>query len=98
MARSTGAAPRQRGKSEKCTFTKPCGNASSSETGSNCPKATTTPSTASLARTSSTTSRAFSGVRSGSPRSTAARFTGDQSVPAPRVRLRSGCVTTSATS
>ena len=28
-ARSTGAAPRQRGKSEKCTFTKPSGRASS---------------------------------------------------------------------
>ena len=43
-ARSTGAAPRQRGSSEKCTFTKPSGSASSNGTGSSCPNATTTPS------------------------------------------------------
>ena len=67
IARSTGAAPRQRGSSEKCRFTKPCGSASSNETGSSWPNATTTPSAAPLARTSSTTSRAFSGVRTGEP-------------------------------
>ena len=46
IARSTGAAPRQRGSNEKCRFTKPCGNASSNATGSSCPNATTTPSSA----------------------------------------------------
>ena len=34
IARSTGAAPRQRGSNEKCTFTNPCGTASSSAGGS----------------------------------------------------------------
>ena len=76
----------------------PTASASSNETGSSWPNATTTPSSAPDARTSSTTSRALSGVRTGSPSSSAARRTGDGSLPAPRDRRRSGCVTTSATS
>ena len=51
-ARSTGAAPRQRGKSEKCRFTKPSGRASSRAVGSSCPNATTTPASARVAATS----------------------------------------------
>ena len=76
IARSTGAAPRQRGSSEKCTFTNPCGTASSSAGGSSCPNATTTPTSAPDAATSSTTSRDFSGVRTGSPSASAASRTG----------------------
>ena len=50
--------------------------------GSSWPNATTTPTSAPLAATSSTTSRAFSGVQTGRPSSIAACFTGDGSVPA----------------
>ena len=51
IARSTGAAPRQRGSSEKWTFTNPSGTAVKSDSGSSCPNATTTPTSAPLAAT-----------------------------------------------
>jgi hypothetical protein len=95
IARSTGAAPRQRGRSEKCTFTKPSGTAVNSDSGRSCPNATTTPTSAPLAATSSVTSRARSGVSTRSPSSSAAAFTGLGSVAPPRPRRRSGWVTTS---
>ena len=53
IARSTGAAPRQRGSNEKCTFTNPSGTAVKSDSGRICPNATTTPTSAPLAATSS---------------------------------------------
>ncbi len=98
MARSTGAAPRQRGSSEKCTFTNPSGTAVNSDSGRSCPKATTTPMSAPLAATSSVTSRDRSGVRTGKPSASAAAFTGLGSVEPRRPRRLSGWVTTSAIS
>ena len=67
IARSTGAAPRQRGSSEKWRFTNPCRVAARSSGGRSWPKATTTPASASSAAISPTSSRARSGVRTGRP-------------------------------
>ena len=83
IARSTGAAPRQRGSSEKWRFTKPSGRASSSVVGRICPNATTTPSSAPEAATSSTISRERCGVRTSMPSSVAAALTGLGSVARP---------------
>src|SRR5438270_5768693 len=86
MARSTGAAPRQRGRSEKCRFT--MGSRSRTWGRMRRPKATTTPSSAPASRTSSTRSL------TARPSSWAAAFTGVGSRSAPRARRRSGWVTT----
>src|SRR3954464_11889667 len=98
LPRSTGAAPRQRGNSEKCTFTNPCGTASSSAGGSSWPNATTTPRSAPEAATSSTTSSDFAGVRTGTPSASAASRTGLGLGSLPRPRRRSGWGTTTASS
>src|SRR5438067_4424502 len=90
MARSTGAAPRHRGSSEKWTLS--IGTTASTWGRISFPNATTTPSRAPTSTTSSTRSVTER------PRSSAAAFTGlGTSVP-PRPRFRSGCETTSATS
>src|SRR5581483_6010580 len=98
MARSTGAAPRHRGSSEKWTLTYPDGSAARTGGGISCPKATTTPSCAPLPAMSSRASLARSGVTTGRPSSVAAFFTGLGTRPPPRPRLRSGWVTTRAMS
>ena len=79
MARSTGAAPRQRGSSEKCTLT--IGTAASTWGLMSRPKATTTPSSAPASITSSTRSV------TGRPRARAAALTGLGQVAAPAPAL-----------
>ena len=90
MARSTGAAPRQRGSSEKCTFN--IGTWLRRSAGMIRPKATTTASSTPAVATSSNS------WDTGSPRSTAAALTGLGVVVPPRPRRRSGRVTHSTTS
>ena len=90
MARSTGAAPRQRGRSEKCRFT--IGTCRSTSARMSVPKAKTTPSSTFASRTSATR------LETGSPSSSAHCFTGVGASALPRPRRRSGAVTTSATS
>src|SRR5215471_1181598 len=98
MARSTGAAPRQRGSSDRCRFSRPSGAARSTGAGRSWPNAATTPASTPAARRSSVTSRARFGVRTGRSSSPAAAWTGLGWVAAPRLRRRSGWVTTRATS
>ena len=100
IARSTGAAPRQRGSSEKCTFTKPSGSASSSATGQQLAERDDDAELARPTRARRRRPRAPSpGVRTGEAELLGrGRCTGDGSVPAPRERRRSGWVTTSAMS
>src|SRR5437763_6163426 len=90
MARSTGAAPRQRGSSEKCTFT--IGTCSSTWALMSLPKATTTPSSTPSDRMSSTL------LVTGIPAEVAAAATGEGTSAPPRPRFRSGWVTTAAMS
>ena len=89
-ARSTGAAPRHRGSSEKWTLI--IGSAASTCGLMIRPKATTTPSSAAAPSASSTS------WDTGRPSSSAAALTGLGEVAVPRPRRRSGRVTTSATS
>jgi len=89
-ARSTGAAPRQRGSSEKCEFT--IGTSASTCGLISWPNATTTPNSMPLPSTSSTS------WLTGSPRASAACFTGEGLSSPPRPRRLSTRVTTIATS
>jgi len=98
IARSTGAAPRQRGSSEKWRFTKPCGNASSSATGKELPERH---DHADLARRSRDLLDDFDRALRCAHLETeflAAALTGLGIRSLPRPRRRSGWVTTSATS
>ena len=90
IARSTGAAPRQRGSSEKCTLS--IGSCSSTGRRISWPKATTTP------RSASTSSASTTSVVTGRPSSMAAAFTGVGVGALRRPRRRSGPDTTSTTS
>src|SRR5579875_284840 len=90
IARSTGAAPRQRGRREKWTFS--IGSASSTSARMSWPKATTTPSSAPAPATSATSSL------TGMPSSRAAAFTGLGAGAPRRLRRRSGPVTARTTS
>ncbi len=99
IARSTGAAPRQRGSSEKCTFTNPSGSASRN---GGREQLTERDDDAELGarsrRRRRSTSRARAGRAHRQPELGAASFTGLGSWPPPRPRRRSGWVTTRATS
>ena len=90
IARSTGAAPRQRGSSEKWRLT--IGSSASTCGLISCPKATTTPSSAPTPSTSSTT------CDTGMPELGRGALTGLGEVASPRPRRLSAPVTTSATS
>src|SRR4051794_26549934 len=90
IARSTGAAPRHRGSSEKCRFT--IGTRSRTCSLMSLPKATTTPSSTSASSTASTW------WATGMLSSVAAALTGLGTSAPPRPRLRSGWVMTMATS
>ena len=98
IARSTGAAPRQRGSSEKCTFTNPSGSASSSAGGRIWPNATTTPSSAPARGDLVDDLARRSGVRTGRPSSLRRGLHRARLGRSPRPRRRSGWVTTNATS
>ena len=98
MARSTGAAPRQRGNKEKWTLIIPAGGISNTRRGRTTPKATATASSAGCARRASPAACASSASATGRPSPDAARFTGEGEVLRPRPRARSGRVITSRTS
>ena len=90
IARSTGAAPRQRGSAEGCRLTS--GYAPSSGDRRICPNATTTPASA-----SGGSALASCGCVSGSASSRAAAATGGAVSARPRPLGRSGWLTTAAT-
>ena len=99
IARSTGAAPRQRGSSEKCTFTKPSGQrfeqrgrAAAGRTRRRRRARRRWPRPRRRPRATSP------GVRTARPSSSAAALTGLGSARSPRPRRRSGWVTTRAMS
>ena len=96
IARSIGAAPRQRGSREGWTFS----ISSSDSSGSlmSCPKAQTTPTSGRVAWIASTASGrlTLSVCSSSSPSSDAASAAGGAAIWRPRPRGRSGGVTTSA--
>ncbi len=100
IARWIGAAPRQRGSNEACTFQQPCVGAASTAFGKINPYATTTIRSASSARNVANASgeRSVCGWKTGMPRAIASSLTGEGVNPRPRPAGRSGCVYTATTS
>ena len=76
IARSIGAAPRQRGSSEACTFRQPCAGMDSTSAGSSMPYAATqmTSGWSAASACCSAASRSVFGVNTGTPRSHASRL------------------------
>ena len=95
-----GAAPRQRGSSEACTFRQPKRGMASTSAGSSMPYAATHTTSGSSAASAacSSASRNVRGQRTGMPRRSASAFTGLATNCLPRPRTASGRVYTATTS